>query len=125
MPETPETPETPDAPAAAPAARDPNHLFARVDALMKRQQEESQRAVEEVPVLTEEVDPGAPPAAPAPPVEEALAADIERVLVVRLIPELNRQVATLRTELEKQLRRSVREAVEHALAARNTPTKEP
>lgn len=117
----PDKPDLPD----APGPRDPNHLFARVDALMRRQQEESQRAVEEVPVLTEEVEPGALPAAPVPPAEEALAADIERVLVVRLIPELNRQVATLRTELEKQLRRSVREAVEHALAARNTPTKEP
>lgn len=117
----PDKPDLPD----APGPRDPNHLFARVDALMRRQQEESQRAVEEVPVLTEEVEPGALPAAPVPPAEEALSADIERVLVVRLIPELNRQVATLRTELEKQLRRSVREAVEHALAARNTPTKEP
>jgi hypothetical protein len=38
--------------------------------------------------------------------------------VVRLIPELNKQIAGLRSELEKQIRRSVREAVEHALAAR-------
>ena len=72
---------------------------------------------------------GAIAAAPAPaedvPAGQALAADIERVLVVRLVPELNRQVAALRAELEKQLRRSVREAVEHALAARTPPTKEP
>ena len=99
-------------------SRDPNPLVRRVDALIKRQQEESQRAVEEVPLLTEIVDHD--PAAEAANArrDEALAADIERVLVVRLIPELNKQIAGLRTELEKQLRRSVREAVEHALAAR-------
>ena len=100
-------------------ARDPNRLIERVDALMKRQQEESQRAVEEVPLLTEIVghgiDAGGPAAARG---EETLAADIERVLVVRLVPELNKQIAVLRAELEKELRRSVREAVEHALAAR-------
>ena len=38
--------------------------------------------------------------------------------MVRLVPELNKQIAGLRSELEKELRRSVREAVEHALAAR-------
>jgi hypothetical protein len=100
-------------------SRDPNRLIARVDALMKRQQEDSQRAVEEVPLLTEIVAHDV--AAQAPETvhaEKALAEDIERVLVVRLIPELNKQIAGLRTELEKELRRSVREAVEHALAAR-------
>ncbi|MFY9316035.1 MAG: hypothetical protein WAO95_10800 [Burkholderiales bacterium] len=98
--------------------RGPNQLIARVDALMKRAQEESLRAVEEVPLLTEVVEHDAAAAAAAAARDEALAADIERVLVVRLIPELNKQIASLRTELEKQLRRSVREAVEHALAAR-------
>jgi hypothetical protein len=100
------------------AQREQNPLVARVDALMKRQQEDSLRAVEEVPLLTEivEHDPAASAARAAR--DEALAADIERVLVVRLIPELNKQIAGLRSELEKELRRSVREAVEHALAAR-------
>ncbi len=102
----------------ADGARGPNDLIARVDALMKRQQEESLRAVEEVPLLTEVVEHDPAAAAAAAAHDEALAADIERVLVVRLIPELNKQIANLRTELEKQLRRSVREAVEHALAAR-------
>jgi hypothetical protein len=100
------------------AERGPNPLIARVDALARRAQEESLRAVEEVPLLTEIVEPDASAAAAAAARDEALATDIERVLVVRLIPELNRQIAALRTELEKQLRRSVREAVEHALAAR-------
>jgi hypothetical protein len=99
--------------------RDPNRLIERVDTLMRRQQEDTQRAVEEVPLLTEIVEHEAAAAAPeAVRAEEALAADIERVLVVRLVPELNRQIAGLRAELEKELRRSVREAVEHALAAR-------
>jgi len=99
-------------------ARGPNDLIARVDALMKRQQEESLRSVEEVPLLTDIVEHDPSAAAAAAARDEALAADIERVLVVRLIPELNRQIANLRTELEKQLRRSVREAVEHALEQR-------
>ena len=99
--------------------RDPNRLIERVDALMRRQQEDTRRAVEELPLLTEIVTPDAAPAAPeAVQAEKALAADIERVLVVRLIPELNKQIAGLRSELEKELRRSVREAVNHALAAR-------
>ena len=95
-----------------------NPLVARVDALMKRQQEDSLRAVEEVPLLTEIVEHDPAAAAASAARDEALAADIERVLVVRLVPELNKQIAVLRSELEKQLRRSVREAVEHALAAR-------
>ncbi len=97
--------------------RDPNRLIERVDALMRRAQEDTQRAVEEVPLLTEVVaqDATEPEAVQA---DKALAADIERVLVVRLIPELNKQIAALRAELEKELRISVREAVGHALAAR-------
>jgi len=99
--------------------RDPNRLIERVDALIKRQQEYSRRAVEEVPLLTEIVDHEAKEApAGTLPGEKTLAADIERVLVVRLVPELNKQIAALRTELEKELRLSVREAVEHALATR-------
>ncbi|MEO8143477.1 MAG: hypothetical protein ABI654_04615, partial [Betaproteobacteria bacterium] len=99
-------------------SRDPNQLFARVDALMKRQQEDSLRSVEEVPLLTEIVEHDPAAAAANRARDEALAADIERVLVVRLVPELNKQIAGLRAELEKELRRSVREAVEHALAQR-------
>ena len=47
------------------------------------------------------------------------------MLVVRLVPELNKQIAGLRAELEKELRRSVREAVEHALATRKTNPDKP
>lgn len=106
-------------------SRDPNQLFKRVDALMKRQQEDSMRAVEEVPLLTEIVEHDPAAAAANRARDEALAADIERVLVVRLIPELNKQIAGLRSELEKELRRSVREAVEHALAQRKANPEKP
>ena len=98
--------------------RESNPLIERVDALMRRQREESQRTVEEVPLLTEIIEPVAASSPQTAAAEEALAGDIERVLVVRLIPELNRQIAGLRSELEKELRRTVREAVAHALAAR-------
>jgi hypothetical protein len=99
--------------------KDPNQLFARVDALMKRQQEDTRRAGEEVPLLTEIVahDETAAKSAEAD-AEKALADDIERILLVRLVPEVNKHVAGLRADLEKGLRRSVREAVEHALAER-------
>lgn len=107
-------------------SRDPNRLIERVDALMRRQQEDTQRAVAEVPLLTEIVEHDAVVQTPeAAHAGETLAADIERVLVVRLIPELNKQIAGLRSELEKELRRSVREAVEHALAARKATTDKP
>ena len=111
---------------ASDEGKDANQLIARVDQLIRRQQEDSLRAVEEVPLLTEvvEQDPAEAAAAAASAArDEALATDIERVLVVRLIPELNKQIAGLRSELEKQLRRSVREAVEHALAARKANSK--
>ena len=85
---------------------------------MKRQQEDTLRAVEEVPLLTDVVEQDAAAAADRAARDIALASDIERVLVVRLIPELNKQIAGLRSQLEKELRRSVREAVDHALAAR-------
>ncbi len=95
--------------------RDNNRLIARVDELIKRQQE----AGEEVPLLTDVVAHQAPPPAPeAQPNEEALAAELERALVTRLAPELDRRLGVLRADLEKELRRAVREAVSNALAVR-------
>lgn len=102
------------------SARETNALIRRVDELIKRQQEDSQRQVEEVPVLTDIVEQDAAAARDRAARDEALAADIERVLVVRLVPELNKQIAGLRAELEKEIRRTVREAVAHALAQRKT-----
>lgn len=94
--------------------REPNALFRRVDELARLSQEAAQ---EEVPLLTEVADPAAPGAAEALD-EEALAADLERALVARLAPELDRRLTVLRSDLEKELRRAVRDAVAHALAAR-------
>jgi hypothetical protein len=97
-------------------ARDGNPLFRRVDALIRRSKEVAQ---EEVPVLTEIADPGEPAPAVEPKLdEEALAGDLERALVARLAPELDRRLAALRAELEKELRRAARDAVANALAAR-------
>jgi hypothetical protein len=96
-----------------------NPLIRRVDALVRSHREEARRADEEVPLLTEVVGPGSEGfAAPAPAREDALAADLERALVARLAPEFERRLAGLRLELERDLRRAVREAVAHALAAR-------
>ena len=98
--------------------RDANLLFKRVDALIRRQQEDSQRAVQEVPLLTEVVEPDAAAVAQKKRDDEALIEDIAHVLLVRLLPELNKQIANLRGELEKEMRRSVREAVAHAVSQR-------
>ncbi|MGQ0512300.1 MAG: hypothetical protein ACT4P9_16985 [Betaproteobacteria bacterium] len=96
-------------------AREPNALFRRVDELARQNQEAAQ---EEVPLLTEIADPSAPAPGAAALDEEALAADLERALVARLAPELDRRLTVLRADLEKELRRAVRDAVAHALAAR-------
>ena len=102
-------------PARRPA-REPNALFRRVDELARQNQEAAQ---EEVPLLTEIADPAAPvPGAAAAIDEESLAADLERALVARLAPELDRRLTALRSDLEKERRRAVRDAVAHALAAR-------
>ena len=97
--------------------RENNRLIARVDELIKRQQ----AAGEEVPLLTDVVAHQAPPPEPQGEVnEETLAADLERALVARLAPELDRRLGVLRADLEKELRRAVRDAVANALAARKT-----
>ena len=97
--------------------KDSNPLIQRVDALMRRQQEDSQRAVQEVPLLTEVVEPPAASTPESKKADAALADDIERILLVRLMPELNKQIAALRSELEKGLRKAVREAVVEAILA--------
>ena len=88
-----------------------NPLIQRVDALIKQQQES---AVHEVPLLTEVVEPESREARKA---DAALIENIERALLVRLMPEINRQIASLRSEFEKELRKAVHEAVTKAVAA--------
>jgi hypothetical protein len=95
--------------------KESNRLIERVDALLRRRQEEVR---EEVPVLTEVVEPDASKVVtPGDPLGDALAADIERALIARLAPELDRRLGVLRAELEREMRRAVREAVAHALSA--------
>lgn len=97
--------------------KESNLLIQRVDSLIRRQQEDSQRAVQEVPLLTEVVEPEVASTPESKKADAALADDIERVLLVRLMPELNKQIAALRSELEKGLRKAVREAVVEAILA--------
>lgn len=102
--------------------RESNPLFQRVDDLLRRSQEAAQ---DEVPLLTVVADPAAAPPPAAPELnEEALAADLERALLARLAPELDRRLTALRADLEKEVRRAVRDAVAHALAARQAPPPE-
>ncbi len=97
-------------------AREPDALFRRVDEVARQTQAEE----EEVPLLTEIADPAAPASGAAPALdEEALTAHLERALVACLAPELDRRLTVLRADIEKELRRAVRNAVAHALAARN------
>ncbi len=49
--------------------------------------------------------------------------DIERAVLVQLVPELNRQIAALRSDLEKELRKAVRQSVAHAVTHRKVKPK--
>ena len=48
---------------------------------------------------------------------------IARALLVRLVPEINKQIAGLRSDMEKELRKAVREAVARAVAERKAKLK--
>ena len=73
------------------APKDFNPLVQRVDALLRRHQE-TRQPQDDVPVLTEIVDPAA--ARPARAVDraavEALAEELENAVLLRLAPELDR-----------------------------------
>jgi hypothetical protein len=94
-----------------------NPLIRRVDALIKSREEDSQRAGQEVPVLTEVVEPDTAATRENKRADAALIEDIVRLLLVRLMPEVNQQIASLRAELEKELRKSVHDAVTKAVTA--------
>jgi len=113
-----------------------NPLVERVDALLRRHQQAEQgpRRDEDVPVLTEIVDPQARPAAPAVDMKlvEAFADELETAVLLRLAPELDRlfeerlvsrlgdmleQVLNdMRTELSAGVHRMVREAIAASVA---------
>jgi uncharacterized membrane protein YheB (UPF0754 family) len=115
---------------------DQNPLVERVDALLRRHQQGQQapRAEEDVPVLTEIVDPQARRAAPAVDMKlvEAFADELETAVLLRLAPELDRlfeerlvsklgdmldQVLNdMRTELSAGVHQMVREAIAASVA---------
>ncbi|MDH5351659.1 MAG: hypothetical protein OEX78_12680, partial [Betaproteobacteria bacterium] len=77
-------------------ARATNPLVERVDALLRRHQEAAQ-ARDELPVLTEIVDPDKPRAAAAldAAAVEALSRELERAVLQRLEDELKPTLAAL------------------------------
>jgi len=97
---------------------DPNPLVERVDALLRRHQEAA--PAEELPVLTEIVDPGAPagPAALDAAAVEALARELERAVLARLENELQPALAALGEALRAALRAAVAAAIARELQAR-------
>ena len=123
--------------------REFNPLIQRVDALLRRHQE-APRPDEDVPVLTEIVDPKA--ARPARGVDratvEALAEELETAVLLRLAPELDRvfeerlagtlgdmleQVLNgMRAELAASVHMMVREAIAVSVAQTlGEPAQEP
>ncbi len=95
-------------------SEDLNPLVQRVDALLKRHEDATPGAADDVPVLTEIVDPGAPAA-------EALALELERAVLARIERELEGTLAALRGVL----RQAVAAAVARELEARGLAAKRP
>ena len=96
-----------------------NPLAERVDALLRRHQEAAQ-ARDELPVLTEIVDPDKPRAAAAldAAAVEALSRELERAVLQRLEDELQPALAALGQALRVALREAVAGAVERELRSR-------
>lgn len=100
-------------------ATDPNPLVQRVDALLKRHHEAAPGAAD-LPVLTEVVDPKAPPgpAALDSAAVEALSRELERAVLQRLENDLQPALAALGEALRAALREAVSAAVARELQAR-------
>jgi hypothetical protein len=98
---------------------DANPLIERVDALLKRHQEAGSSR-EELPVLTEVVDPDAPRGAAAldAAAVEALSRELERAVLQRLENELQPALAALGEALRAALREAVAAAVARELHSR-------
>jgi hypothetical protein len=105
--------------AGAHAVADPNPLVERVDALLKRHQDAAPGR-DDVPVLTEIVDPTAPAgqAALDAAAVEALSRELERAVLQRLEDQLQPTLAALGQALRVALREAVTGAVERELQAR-------
>jgi hypothetical protein len=115
------------------APKELNPLVQRVDALLRRHQD-TRRPQDDLPVLTEIVDPTA--ARPARGVDravvEALAEELENAVLLRLAPELDRvfeerlagtlsdvleqALNGMRAELAASVHRMVREAIAVSVA---------
>ena len=89
-------------------------LVQRVDALLQRHEQATPAAAEDVPVLTEIVDPGSPAA-------EALALELERAVLARVEQDLDGTLSALR----EVLRGAVAAAVARELEARGLAAKRP
>jgi hypothetical protein len=97
------------------AKRERNALIRRVDELAQRHQQV--QVQDEVPLLTEIVDPVVP-AAPAISAQEleGIAARLERTVLAQLMPEVDRAFAAAHADLKAEIAVSVRRAVREALA---------
>ena len=100
------------------AVSDPNPLVQRVDALLKRHQEAA--PAEDLPVLTEIVDPGASAAQAAldAAAVQALSRELERAVLQRLERELQPALAAMGEALRAALHDAVAVAVARELQAR-------
>lgn len=95
------------------ARRERNALIRRVDELAQRHQQSQ----EEVPLLTEVVDPVAPAATGIPPEElEALAVKLERMVLEQIGPEIDRIIASAHENLKSEIKAGVHRSVREALA---------
>ncbi|MGH8688688.1 MAG: hypothetical protein ACREVQ_13375 [Burkholderiales bacterium] len=97
-----------------------NPLVERVDALLRRHQEAAPGGSDDLPVLTEVVDPTSPagPAALDAAAVEALSRELERAVLARLETELQPAVAALNDAWRTALRQAVAAAVSRELRAR-------
>jgi len=98
---------------------DRNPLVERVDALLRRHQEAA-AGRDDLPVLTEVVDPDKPRGASAldAAAVEALSRELERAVLQRLEDELQPALTALGQALRVALREAVTGAVERELKAR-------
>jgi len=96
-----------------PVKSDRNALIRRVDELAQRQQQ----LPDEVPLLTEVVDPAAPAAAAiTADTLEAIAVKIEQMVAEQVGPEIDRIVETAHANLKSEIAASIHRAVREALA---------
>lgn len=100
------------------AVSDPNPLVQRVDALLKRHREATPGGGDDLPVLTEIVDPNSPAAALDAAAVEALSRELERAVLQRLENELQPALAALGDALRAALQEAVAVAVARELQAR-------